>query len=379
MADRAIYDLVVVGGGPAGAAAALAGRVHRPDARVLLIDQADFPRDKPCGDAIAAHAGDELARLGVTDVVDGWPTVDRLRLRSPDGRVAARRCQRGNWVMPRRVFDARLVAAAMARGVERRTARVRRLEQRDGLVIVDGDTATRAVVGADGANSTVRRLLGVAPNPPDHLAVAIRGYGPAPKGVPEQLIAMVAEGWPSYAWSFPVGDGSANFGYGLLRCRLNGGKALLRDRRAAALPEALADPTTLRAHHLPFSSRRPVPSAGRILLAGDAASLVNPLSGEGIYYALLSGRLAGTCAVEDPGGATRRYPRLLAAELGRHFLHTRVMARAIRHRRFVEGAVAAAAGDQMVFDRMVDITLGGGLVSARSLGRVLTACALRGS
>lgn len=377
MADGAVYDLVVVGAGPAGAAAALAGRIHRPHARVLLIDRADFPRDKPCGDAVAAHAGDELARLGVLDVLADWPTVDRLRLRSPEGRVAARRCRRANWVVPRRVFDARLVAAAVERGVERRTTRVRRLEQRDGMVVIDGDTASRAVVAADGANSTVRRLLGVAPSPPGHLAVAIRGYGPAPAGVAEQLIAMVADGWPSYAWSFPIGDGSANVGYGLLRDRLDGGKTQLRDRLAAALPDALADPATLRAHHLPFSSRRPVPSAGRILLAGDAASLVNPLSGEGIYYALLSGRLAGACAVEDPEGATRRYPRLLAAELGRHFLHTRVMARVIRHRRFVEGAVTAAAADQTVFDRMVDITLGGGLVSPRALGRVVAACPLR--
>lgn len=374
MASGDVYDLAVVGGGPAGAAAALAARSARPDARVLLIDRAEFPRDKPCGDAIAAHAGDELARLGAMDVMDGWPTVDRLRLRSPDGRVAARRCQRPNWVMPRRLFDARLVVAAVARGVERRTARVRRVEERDGLVVLDGHTASRVVVAADGANSTLRRLLGLAPNPPDHLAVALRGYGPAPAGTPEQLIAMVADGWPSYAWSFPVGDGSANVGYGLLRDRLDGGKAQLHRQLAAALPEGRPDPATLRAHHLPFSSRRPVPAVGRVLLAGDAASLVNPLSGEGIYYALLSGRLAGCCAVEDPAAAGRRYPRLLSAALGRHFAHTRAMARVIRHRRFAEGAVVAASGDQSVFDGMVDLTLGGGLVPPRSLARVLAAC-----
>lgn len=370
-----VYDLVVVGGGPAGAAAALAGRRAGAGARVLLLDKADFPRDKPCGDAIAAHARDELAALDAAQILDDWPSVARLRLRSPDGRVAARRCRRVNWVMPRTVFDARLVAAAEAAGVERRTERVRRLEQRAGLVVVNDRIAARAVVGADGANSTVRRLLGVPSNPPDHLAVAVRGYGPAPEGGPEQLIAMVAEGWPSYAWSFPVGDGTANVGYGLLRDRFDGGKAQLHARLAAALPDAQADPATLRAHHLPFSSRRPVPARGRVLLAGDAASLVNPLSGEGIYYALVSGRLAGTCAVQDPSAAARRYPRLVADALGRHFAHTRVFSRVIRHRRFVEGAVAAAASDQGVFDRMVDLTLGGGLVSPRALGRVVGAYA----
>lgn len=379
MPAEGVYDLAVVGGGPAGAAAALAARACRPDARIVLLDRADFPRDKPCGDAIAAHAGDELARLGVIDVLDGWPRVDRLRLCSPGGRVAARRCQRDNWVMPREVFDARLVAAAEARGIERRVTRVRHVEQRAGMVVLDGDTASRVVVAADGANSTVRRLLGVAPNPPSHVAVAVRGYGPAPGGPAEQLIAMVAEGWPSYAWSFPIGDGTANVGYGLLRDRLDGGKAQLHGRLAAAVPQVQADPTTLRAHHLPFSSRRPVPADGRVLLAGDAASLVNPLSGEGIFYALLSGRLAGTCAVVDPEAAGRRYPRLLAAELGRHFFHTRVMARVIRYRRFVEGAVSAAASHQEVFDRMVDLTLGRGLLAPRPLGRVVLASAFASS
>jgi len=367
------YDLAVVGGGPAGAAAALAARQTRPDARVLLLDKADFPRDKACGDAIAAHAGDELVSLGAGSVLDAWPSVARLRLRSPEGRVAARRCRRVNWVMPRRVFDARLVQAAESAGVQRRTERVRRVEQRHDMVVLNGRIAARVVVGADGANSTVRRLLGVAPNPPGHLAVAVRGYGRAPAGSPEQLIAMVAEGWPSYAWSFPVGDGTANVGYGLLRDRFEGGKNQLHARLSAALPDAQPDAASLRAHHLPFSSRRPVPALGRVLLAGDAASLINPLSGEGIYYALLSGRLAGMCAVEDPSAAARRYPRLLADHLGRHLSHTRMFAGVIRHRRFVEAAVTAAAADQLVFDRMIDLTLGGGLVSARSLGRVAAA------
>ncbi|HVL99793.1 MAG TPA: geranylgeranyl reductase family protein [Egibacteraceae bacterium] len=368
-----VYDLVVVGAGPAGAAAALAARASRPDARVLLVDKAEFPRDKSCGDAVSAHAGDELRRLGVATLLEDWPAIDRLRLRSPGGRAAARRCQRVNWVMPRRVFDARLVEAAVARGVERRTQRVHTLEQRPGMVVLDGETAARVVVGADGSGSTVRRLLGVAPNPRDHLAVAVRAYSPAPAGRPEQLIAMVGEGWPSYAWSFPVGDGTANVGYGLLRAHFDGGKAQLHGRLAAALPDADPDPATLRAHHLPFSSRRPEPAAGRVLLAGDAASLVNPLSGEGIFSALVSGRLAGRCAVEDPDAAGRRYPRLLHDTLGSHLAHVRVFARVIRHRPFVEAAVAAASADRLVFDRMVDLTLGAGLVSPVALLRVLRA------
>src|SRR4029450_4054335 len=113
------------------------------------------------------------------------------------GRGVAGEPARPNWVVPREVLDARLVAAATAAGVELRRARVRRLEQRDGLVLVDGELAARVVVGADGANSTVRRLLGAPSNPDRALAIAVRGYAPAPPGPPEQLIAWVAEGWPA--------------------------------------------------------------------------------------------------------------------------------------------------------------------------------------
>ena len=108
-----VWDLVVVGGGPAGSAAALRARQLRPDARVLIVDRADFPRDKPCGDGVAPHALDVLAGLGVStaDIVDGFRPVQRLRLTSPTGYVAARSMHRQAYVIPRAVLDARLLAA----------------------------------------------------------------------------------------------------------------------------------------------------------------------------------------------------------------------------------------------------------------------------
>jgi len=272
-----IWDLLVVGAGPAGAAAALEARRLHPEAAVLLVDKAAFPRDKPCGDGLGPHAVDELAALGAVSVLDGYPPIRGLRMRSPRGLEVAGDPARPNHVVPRAVLDARLVEAALAAGVGFRRARVRRLEQRDGLVVVDGELAARVVVAADGANSTVRRLLGAPPNPDRALAIAVRGYAPAPPGRPEQLIAWVAEGWPAYVWSFPTGTGLANVGYGLLRSRFKGDRAELHRRLRALLPEADPDPASLRAHHLPFSSFRPPPGQGRVLLAGDAASLVNAL------------------------------------------------------------------------------------------------------
>jgi menaquinone-9 beta-reductase len=356
---------VVVGAGPAGAAAALEARRLRPDAEVLLVDKAAFPRDKACGDGLGPHATDELVALGAAGVLEGYPPIRGLRLRSPTGLEVAGDPARPNHVVPRAVLDARLVDAALAAGAGFRRARVRRLEQRHGLVVVDGELAARVVVGADGANSTVRRLLGVPPNPDRALAIAVRGYAPAPEGRPEQLIAWVAEDWPAYVWSFPTGTGVANVGYGLLRSRFGGDGAELRRRLRALLPEADPDPGSLRAHHLPFSSFRPPPGRGRVLLAGDAASLVNPLSGEGIYYALASGRLAARAALAAPEDPAAAYRRLLAATLGRHLRHASVLARAIHSPALAEAGLGAAAASPALFDTLVELGLGQAQITGR--------------
>jgi len=274
---------------------------------------------------------------------------------------------RPNYVVPRAVLDARLVEAARAAGAELQRSSVRRLEQRDGLVVVDGELTARVVVGADGANSTVRRLLGGPPNPDRALAIAVRGYAPAPPGRPEQLIAWVTDGWPAYVWSFPTGTGVANVGYGLLRSRFHGDRAELHRRLHHLLPEADPDPASLRAHHLPFSSFRPPPGRGRVLLAGDAASLVNPLSGEGIYYALASGRLAARAALTAPGEPAAVYRRLLARALGRHLRHSAVLARAIHAPALAEAGLGAAATSPALFDTLVELGLGQARITPRLL------------
>ncbi|MEH1125973.1 geranylgeranyl reductase family protein [Micromonospora sp. CPCC 206061] len=362
-----VYDVAVVGAGPAGSCAAIAAR--RAGARVLLLDRAEFPRDKACGDGIAAHALDVLAELGVPDPVNGYAPVPVLRMVGPGGGAVARALPRPAYTVPRKVFDARLLATAVAIGAEVHTHGVRHLEVRDDLVAIDGEFVARAVVGADGAGSVVRRTLGFAPNPPGHLALAIRGYAPARPEV-EQLIVTSAAGWPAYAWSFPVGDGSANIGYGELLRGRPVSRAHLLDRLARLLPDV--DPaavTGLRAHHLPLSTRRPPPGRGRIVLAGDALSLINPFTGEGIFYAVLSGALAGTASTSGPEAAIR-YADALGRRLGKHLRHSRVAASLASRRWVVDRAIRAADRDQRVFASLVDLGLGDGLLDRRTLGRI---------
>ena len=183
------WDLVVVGAGPAGATTALAALHADPTLRVLLLDRSDFPRDKSCGDGIAPHCFERLASIGVTGVEQGWTPLTHLELARGEQSVA-RPMARPVYVIPREVFDARLVERAVDRGATFRRERVTSVEQLPDAAVV---------VGADGAHSVLRRHLGL---PYGRRAIAIRGYAPTPpdrRGT--QVIRYGDRRQPAYAWA----------------------------------------------------------------------------------------------------------------------------------------------------------------------------------
>lgn len=272
-------------------------------------------------------------------------------------------------VIPRSVFDARLVEAAVANGAELRRHRVKRISEENDRVVIDGFEA-RTLIGADGATSMVRRHLGEAPNGPGHLAIAIRGYvqQPPEDGVLQRIV-MSSAAIPAYAWSFPIGDGRRNVGYGeLLR-----GAPLSRGHLLGKLAELMPDvdpgeATCLMAHHLPLSTHRPVAGRRRILLAGDALSLINPFTGEGIYYAVVSGGLAGqTAALLPTPDAAQWYGLALRKRLNRHLRHTKAVARLAVIPGVLDAGIRAGARDQKVFNAFVELGLGDGLFTFRLL------------
>jgi geranylgeranyl reductase family protein len=364
------WDLAVVGAGPAGAAAALGALHTEPGLRVALLDREDFPRDKACGDGVAPHVLDRLAEVGVTGLLDDRVPVARLRL-DRGGRGAERTMARPSWVVPRRVLDARLVAAAQDAGAVLRRHRVRELTVGDGGdgggVLLDGEIAAPLVVGADGARSVVRRRLGWTTGA---TALALRGYAPvAPAREGAQVIAFGTARQPSYAWSFDRGDGYANVGYGeVLGDGHTPGKADLIGHLEDLLPGATRDATDWRGHHLPLSGLRWRPPSGRVLLVGDAAGLVNPMTGEGIYYAVTTGIAAGRAAARAladgrPARAGHRYRRAARAHLLPHLRHTAAAGRLSRSAPVLDAGLAASARDQRVFDDLVELGLARGRIT----------------
>jgi geranylgeranyl reductase family protein len=377
------WDLIVVGAGPAGTATALSAIHAGPGLRVLLLDRADFPRDKPCGDGIAPHVLDRLSRIGVTGVEEGWTPLTRLELARGTSSVS-RPMARPVYVIPREVFDARLVERAVAAGATLVRHRVAEVRVTDAGIVLDGRFRAPVVVGADGAHSVLRGHLGL---PDGRRALAIRGYAPTP---PErcgtQVIRYGDRRQPSYAWAFDRGDGLSNVGYGEL---LPGGRAddkpsrtLLLDQLDRLLPGSVESGERWKAHHLPLSGWTWEQPDGPVLLTGDAAGLINPMTGEGIYYAVATGITAGRATAQAfrasaPANAGMLHRRAVRALLGRHLKHTWTAARLSESATVVEGGIRAAQRDGRVFDELVELGLGDGRISRHLVGHLVGGVARR--
>lgn len=362
-------DVLIIGGGPAGAAAAIRTKQLRPMSSVVLLDKADFPRDKPCGDGLGPHAVAEAVNLGAADLFVGRVPVSNVRLVSPGGAEVVGAPPKPGFVIPRYDFDAGLVSVAQSLGVEVVRERVSSIATQGDVVSVNDRWRAPWLVAADGVSSRTRRLLGgeggaSIPFGPGHVAIAVRGYAPCDHH--RFTIAWQRRNWPAYSWEFPIGDGRANIGYGYLLA--SGPKQRpAREELWEVLAETVSlvpDPSTLRAHHLVATTARADVTVGRVLFCGDAAGMINPLTGEGIYYALASGRLAAAALVsEDP---PRAYRRGLAREFGRHFRSTRWAHRAQRlSPRMVDAGVAAAGRNAQTFARLTELAIGNGTLTGR--------------
>ena len=352
-------DVAVVGAGPAGIAAAIG--LARAGLSVVVMDKTRFPRDKYCGDGLTTGALRLLEHLGLDPTsVTSWHPSQRLVVRSPSGRqVVYPLPPQGQYAATaqRRHLDAALVGLARHAGVE-----VLDGSACDGVTATDdrvvlstrgaGSLHARYAVAADGMWSPVRRMLGLAVPSYRGDWHAFRQYhaGVGPEAAEALHVWFEPEILPGYVWSFPLPGGRANVGFGVSRSTHRTGNlgrlwTELRQRPhiAAVLgPEATpadrprAWPIPTRLGDLPLAAQR-------VLFCGDAAGVGDPMTGEGIGQAVLSGLLAADALAEagplDHDTAGRRYRTGVDRHLRRDFRFTRTLGRALRTPAGVRAAV----------------------------------------
>lgn len=289
------HDLVVIGAGPSGSAAAL--RARQLGLSVALIDKARFPRDKLCGGGITGRCRAHLDALFAPLPRSIWREENRVRLHAAGVEIARLRDMPPIAYTMRADLDAALLGQALAAGAEDLTGQriemldlaARRLRTASGR-----DLAGRVILGADGVNSQVARGLFGRAHDPDHIGFALEVEVPLPEGEVAPLLDVTAADW-GYAWAFPKHK-SLTLGIGGRQSR----NPALKTTFEAWLRAHGHDPANLRirGHHLPFGDPRPAPGRGAVLLAGDAAGFVDPITGEGIAWAVKSGALAAEAAAE---------------------------------------------------------------------------------
>ena len=292
------YDAIVVGAGPAGSTTAY--RLARAGARVCLLDRARFPRDKPCGGGLTLRAVRELP-FSVEPVVED--SVGTLELGFRYGRRWSRNAAEPLILMTqRRRLDAFLAEQAVGAGAEFRDGAKVAAVDPDAVVVLDGERLEAdVVVGADGANGSTARSLGL---PAHEHGVALEGnvgyeYAGRERFGGRAVVELGAVPG-GYAWVFPKGD-HVNVGVGGWQSQGPRLRERLRELCVAfGIDEAQVH--DLRGHRLPMrgAARRPV--QGRVILVGDAAGLVDPLSGDGMYEAFVSGRLAADTTLDFLSG-----------------------------------------------------------------------------
>ncbi|HEX7095914.1 MAG TPA: geranylgeranyl reductase family protein [Acidimicrobiales bacterium] len=353
-------DVVVVGAGPAGSAAAIT--LARAGRDVVVVDKATFPRDKVCGDGLTTSALRRLEQLGLRpETVPSWHRIDDVIVRSPSGRTVTLPLprHRGTFAAVARRADLDHALVQLARDAGATTyegCALERVEPRgDGVVVRAGGRELRAahVVGADGMWSPLRKALGVAR--PGYLGEwhAVRQYVRASRAGHELHVWFEPELLPGYAWSFPLPDGTVNVGFGITRdgpirtkeMRSLWPKLLARPHIRAVLGDETRPENPLRAWPIPARIDDVVLSCGPALFVGDAAAATDPMTGEGIGQALLTGMLAAeaiTRHTHDPASAAAAYERAVRRHLVADHRMSMWLMEVLRRERLARGAIRIA-------------------------------------
>jgi geranylgeranyl reductase family protein len=311
------FDVIVVGGGPAGSTAAKA--LGEAGCSSLVLDKCAFPRDKPCGGGISARVVNRFPYLSVAlaGVAQRW--VSKIYFESPDGSVVEYESEEPLYLMIRRCeFDHLLLSLATS-GVECHTdALVRKIVFETDRVVISADVAgesreysSRMVLGCDGANSVVARAAGLRTGGvQNEFAIDMMEETPFAelnfRDRDRMYVYYRIQGQYGYGYVFPKAQ-HVNLGVGFkldyylsqLRGRhYSYHQAFVEELKSNGLVDGESNERNFRAFPLPITGPLARTHADRALLAGDAGGFVNAFTAEGIYYAMVSGQHAGLAAAE---------------------------------------------------------------------------------
>lgn len=305
-------DVIICGGGPAGSTCALA--LAGSGLKVAVIEKESFPRDKVCGDAVAPYVLKVLntihpkyreAALAFTEKTD----VNTCRVFAPNGRHLDLVAPESGFIATRLAWDHFLYQLAAAEENIRFFLNCKAEEvviDEEGVTVTASDHTFkgRLLIGCDGAHSvTVKKLTGVKPDP-GHYSAAVRGYYKNVSGLTAGTYELhfLKDVLPGYFWIFPEKDNMANVGLGVLSSEISKRRLNMREMMEHIIAH---EPSVkqrfgnaeligrIEGYGLPLGSRKVTVSGHRFMLCGDAASLIDPATGEGIGQAMVSGRYAG--------------------------------------------------------------------------------------